>query len=549
MPNDVAPIVRFDEKYARQRLEHLRRVESLRVDPVKWGLAHGLRPWSAQEEILRATIEHRQVAVPSGQGVGKSWTAAWRIAHQVVTAEDPYVVLTAPTGGQLGNVLKPLRQIHDRLGLPGYLRGGNQPAWVIAGDEVMIARSTKDTGTSTLAGPHAVDLLVVVDEADGVAEAVWEQIEGMITGERNRLVTLGNPRDPVSPWRTRLQRAGDKWWVRNLSVLESPHFTGEDVPDALRDALPSRVWLEERRRAWGENSALWSARVRGIWPDADESAFVPLALLSEATRHADHPSEDELEAEVAERVDRISRYVDGRVRSVDAADMEAIAAQVRNPAPLYAVDVSWSGPDRSVIAKIDRGEFSIIYADPDRDTDQLAKRVMNLLYNSRSRVVIDADGVGGPVASQVAAGGYRGRVIEFRAAARPQKPDEYPNVRAEAWWGLRTALEEGLRINPDTPFLEELHGEVAAVRYFEDKKGRIAAEPKDETKRRLGRSPDLGDTLMMAAWAYLKRPTRAVGDRRRPPVSRRDVLDAYEDRMSRRTAGHDARAGLLGRPL
>lgn len=481
----TATRVRVDRAALRAELERRRVARSEHADPVAWGQRRGLESWSKQGEWLTATTTERQVAVPSGHGTGKSYGAAWRIAHQVMTAPDPYVLLTAPTGGQLSNVLRPLRDIHDQLKLPGYIRGGGVPAWIMNGREVMTARSTSDVGQSTLAGPHAADLLVVADEADGLAAAVWEQIEGMLTGARNRLLALGNPRNPGSRWRELVEAGG--WAVHRLSVLDTPAFTGEKVSTKLRSVLPSLEWLDARRQAWGEGTALWMARVLGLWPDAADNAILALALVEESRRHPDDRAED--------------RHQPGDDR------------------PLYACDVAGDGEDRTVIGRIVNREYRTLEVRQDWDTEDAATALIKLLKaHPGARAIVDADGLGAGVRDKLRARGFAGRTLEFKAARSATRPKDHKIVKDEAWWQLRETLGTSFRLDPDDPHGQDLDGELTAVQYYEDAVGRIRVEDKPSFKKRLSKSPDLGDTLMMAGYGLrlVQRggSTRPAGNRR-----------------------------------
>ena len=73
------------------------------------------------------------------------------------------------------------------------------------------------------------------------------------------------------------------------------------------------------------------------------------------------------------------------------------------------------------------------------------------------------------------------------------------NRRAEAWWRFREALNPdqpggSLVALPDDP---ELRAELSAVQYIPDI-SKIQIESKIDVKKRLGRSPDKADAVVMA---------------------------------------------------
>ena len=75
------------------------------------------------------------------------------------------------------------------------------------------------------------------------------------------------------------------------------------------------------------------------------------------------------------------------------------------------------------------------------------------------------------------------------------------NLRAELWWNLRELLDPNPRVNPSPIALppdDVLLADLTNVRYKFDSKGRIQLESKEEIKKRLGRSPDRGDAVVLA---------------------------------------------------
>lgn len=73
------------------------------------------------------------------------------------------------------------------------------------------------------------------------------------------------------------------------------------------------------------------------------------------------------------------------------------------------------------------------------------------------------------------------------------------NVRAASWWKFREALDpengDDIALPPDNELLADL----CAPRFKLTPAG-IVVEPKEDVIKRLGRSPDCGDAVVMAAW-------------------------------------------------
>jgi hypothetical protein len=81
------------------------------------------------------------------------------------------------------------------------------------------------------------------------------------------------------------------------------------------------------------------------------------------------------------------------------------------------------------------------------------------------------------------------------------------------WWAVRELFEaSAIDIDPDD---DDLASELLSIKYSIDSAGRIYIEPKELTKKVLGRSPDKADALMMScymanAWMPEKRDPRKM---------------------------------------
>jgi hypothetical protein len=96
--------------------------------------------------------------------------------------------------------------------------------------------------------------------------------------------------------------------------------------------------------------------------------------------------------------------------------------------------------------------------------------------------VVDDDGVGGGVTDQLREKGYE--VVAFNGGARALEPTRYPNARSESWFRMARRLPD-LDLDED----DQLAADLTAPKYRLDSDGRRVVERKDETKKRLGRSP------------------------------------------------------------
>jgi hypothetical protein len=124
------------------------------------------------------------------------------------------------------------------------------------------------------------------------------------------------------------------------------------------------------------------------------------------------------------------------------------------------------------------------------------------------RIAIDATGGtgAGPV-DRLRELGWDVNEVNFGAAPRTDDAERFLNRRAELWWALRDWIVSDATL-ADCPsrIKQELRQDRPALKYTHRSDGRRVLEPKDDLKKRIGRSPDHGDALALAlAW----RTTRA----------------------------------------
>ena len=72
------------------------------------------------------------------------------------------------------------------------------------------------------------------------------------------------------------------------------------------------------------------------------------------------------------------------------------------------------------------------------------------------------------------------------------------NKRAEAWWALRDLLDPAFGSARALPDDDELIGYLCAPRWKMTSAGKVQIEPKDDIRKRFGRSTDVGDAVVQA---------------------------------------------------
>lgn len=159
----------------------------------------GAEPYDYQAEFLEAIANgERKMSVRSGHGTGKSTSASWAMLWFLLLRFPNKVVVTAPTSSQLFDALfaELKRWINE---LPPHLQQllsvkSDRVELTSAASEAFIsARTSRAETPEALAGVHSENVLLVVDEASGVPEKVFEAAAGSMSGHNATTLLLSNP--------------------------------------------------------------------------------------------------------------------------------------------------------------------------------------------------------------------------------------------------------------------------------------------------------------------------------------------------------------------
>lgn len=437
-----------------------------RVDPVLWARDRlGTVLWERQRAIVASVRDNPRTAVPSCHSTGKSHVAAtvvcwWLDVHR---PGDAFVLTTAPTGAQVKGILwRYINRMHKR----GKLRGRvNLTEWYIDGELVALGRKPADHDPTNLSGYHAPRFLIVVDEASGVSREIWDALSTLVAGGAHvRVLAIGNPDQPTGEFAD-ICKPGSGWNVIRIGYMDTPAWTGEDVPQEVLSSLIQPDWVEDRRRRWGEKSALFQAKCLGRFPtQGSQFAVVPHDLAT-ACRYLDLPEGQPHQA---------------------------------------GVDVA-AGGDRTIVRERrgPRAGRVVEFVDPDP-----MRTVASILEAVRSwgvrKVKVDSIGVGwgvyGSLKGALAADGVEVVPVNFGAGPGPGFEDRFLNLRARVWWEVGRENSR-LQTWDLSACDDDVINELTAPEYvIMDAKGKIKVEPKAQVIQRLGVSPDHADALLLAYW-------------------------------------------------
>ena len=433
--------------------------------------------WAKQEEVLSALQEHRRVAVKSGNGLGKGYCAAVALLWFLHAHEPAAIVLsTAPTFRQVRHIL--WRQVHQLYRPASKTLGGKMldTRWEISDERYAMGLSAESA--DQFQGFHSPNMFIVVDEAEGVSDEIYEAIEAVMTSADPLLLLIGNPTTVHGAFRRAFYEERHLYHDITISALDSPNV---EAGRTIVPGLTSARWVSERKETWGEDNPIYRARVLGEFPDQGEDTLISLTDIEAATQRY-----------TRNEIDLTGDDPD-LARDDDGGPMADAPGSVEDEVVL-AVDVARFGSDRSVILKRVGNRVTEVRTFRNMDTMELAGWVASSIREcSPDQVYLDEIGVGAGVVDRLKEQGYQVRGINV--ARRAQQEELFVNLRAEGYWRLRDLFVSGqIELPPDN----QLMGELAALRYSFDSQGRLQMESKDSMRGRGLPSPDKADALMLA---------------------------------------------------
>lgn len=449
-----------------------------------------IRLWSKQRQLLRAIAANPKVAVRSGQKTGKTTTLVLAAIWWTCTRPRGRVRFVAPTGESIkNNCWKELRRVVDLLLDPKdeggaticKLLGGIRPALVHTtgmqwpdGREIVGQAPEKAESLQGFSGPEN---LTLVDEGSGVADALFEAIDGDAAAG-GHIAAAGNPTQQSGWFFDAFNSKREFWTTMVISSEEVPNVTGAEPPIA---GLAEPAFIKAREREYGRDSAWFKVRILGIFAGSASNAIVALSLVDAAHKRWEaRPANDVVEAPLEFGVD-VARFGD---------DDSAIAPR-RGPR-VYPMITLHGFDTVGVVGKL--REAYAAHARP----GEVAKLKIDT-----------TGGYGAGVADVIRADDDLSKlfdIVEVNFSSVADDETAYANLRAQIHFGVADWLKAGGEM-PKDPKLE---AELLTPVYGFDARGRRKVESKDEIKKRLHRSPDRADSLALAVYEGGEHPMIAA---------------------------------------
>lgn len=427
----------------------------------------GPRQWqrAVMEEIGAHLSDPQQrfqplrLARASGHGIGKSALIGMLVKWALDTCPDARVIVTANTEAQLRTKTAPELAKWARMALTAdwFRHSATAMVSTMPGHE----RSWRcdlvtwsESNTEAFAGLHnqGKRIVLVFDEASGIADKVWEVALGALTDAETEIIWLafGNPTHATGAFR--------ECFGRQRALWRTAQIDSRDVEGT------NKAYLDELVRTFGEDSDLARVRVRGCFPAANATQFIAQTAIETAMRR-----------EVPEQAGG-----EPVVFGIDCArfgDDESVLAIRCGLDARSRCWQSWRGVDAMHLA----GDIALAAQRWQPDAIMVDAGNIGAAIVDRLRQL-----VGDIPVIEVWFGG-EGRDAELE----PGVSVHCANKRAEIWTRMRAWLRRGAI--PDQPRLRD---DLAGPTYgFAADDTRVRLERKAEMKRRGLPSPDWADAL------------------------------------------------------
>lgn len=432
-----------------------------------WGEGE-LEAWDGPDEWqteflteLGAAVKSREpgdvvrMAVKTGRGPGKTAVIAWLILWLMSTRPNFAGLVTANTGDQLDS--KTFRE------LALWHRRAIHKDWFVWTATRFYHVEAKETwGIDAIKwGANRPDAFgglhnngrgqcAILDEGSGIANEIYDVVDATMTDPDSFVFVFANPIRKTGRFYEIFTRFRHRWRTMTVDTRRAKAANPKQIQDMIDD--------------WGLDSDHVRVNVLGEFPNVDSDTLIPMHLLDAAAKR---------------------EILDDAVKAVK---------------PVWGLDPARFGDDRTALAKR-RGRKLLepVKAWRGLDTMQTVGRIAAMLEDVPAdelpgHIVVDVIGIGAGVVDRLRELELPGRpqIVALNVSESPSVAGKHAKLRDEIAWKARQWFE-GLDVSMQDPALA---AEAADLLYGYTSNGMLKIESKDDTKKRLGRSPDLWDAFV-----------------------------------------------------
>ena len=437
------------------------------------------------EEILKVQLEDWQrevlvsldngekaVSIRSAVGVGKTMLVSGLAIHYLLFRDDVKVIVTSPSFNQLTDgiipevkhwIAKLPRWLHKQL-VTTSERVTRLPE--TASNFISFRTARKET-PEALQGIHATHVLLLVDEASGVADVVYEAGSGTMSTEGAITVLISNPTRVTGLFYKTQTKLKHLWKTWKVTAFQSSRVSS-DFPERMAGT-------------YGIDSLQYKVRVLGEFPEGNADSVIPRGWVEAAIGR---------DVDVYDGVTNLPNY-----REAGAHD-ELYSC-------IWGVDPGRGGDPSGFCEVI--GDRKVTFLHELHSTNLMAvvgyvKRRWDEtpVHLRPSAICVDVVGMGAGVADRLEELGLP--VVQVNVAEMAAMSDRYVRMRPELWFEGRAFFErKTCVISEDIPealrdkFVEEL----SETAFKDHSSGKLDVESKKDLKARGLPSPNLADAFLL----------------------------------------------------
>lgn len=347
------------------------------------------------------------------------------------------------------------------------------------------AVTCREEQSEAFAGQHNANStsFYLFDEASNVPDSLWEVAMGGLTDGEPIFLAFGNPTRNTGFFRNTFK--DPSWDTRQID--------SRYVKRTNKELLQS--WVDK----YGDDDDFVRVRVKGVFPRASDMQFFPADKVENAMKRP-------------------------------------LSRNIGDEPLICGIDLSRGGGDKTLIqfrrGKDARSEKRYqISGEKTRNSMKVVSLIAMVLDDHQPDVIMcDVGNMGGPIGDRLRQLGYN--VIDVGFGWNAQSEKKYSNRTAE----MCDRLKEWIVSGGCLPNVPELEQDLVSREIKEhDNRDRLVIEKKTEMKRRLGRSPDDMDALLLtfavktASRLDHKRDDRPVGVRGSAESDTYNPLDRFDD--------------------
>ena len=480
----------------------------------------GVNFWQKQKEIADALKHKNFVCVRSAHSTGKSYLLGILINFYFDTVYPLIGIGTAPTKALVSSVMfSYARQFRNQnLKILGdYWAGPVTPKLTTSEGHYFEGIVTSDP--TSVQGRHGENVVLLLDEAVGISSEMFESLESLMVGDYVKVLAIYNPTDP-SAYVAQLEKSAG-WHTITMSAYDHPNvWTGVERLSEGRKAtdtlpFPGAINLSRFEQLLKQ----WSFRIDKSDYNPARDIILPSSMLARDLEY--YRPGPIASARLLGRWPETSMNAIFTDFVVDNAMYNILKTDFDEPITI-GVDVARFGSDFSAFCVRQGGKILELFEVNGLDTVAVTGKAIELCrkYSERYEVpaqaidiAVDVIGLGAGVYDNLMDAGYN--AYEVNVSERAWNAESYGNLRSELWFEVYNMFLSGQislgNINSTTIF--DLKKQLVAPLFTYDRVGRRQIEPKDDTKKRLERSPDLADAVMLAFAVNTEFTTGITGTR------------------------------------